>query len=94
MFDKFKQLSELKQMRDQAMQLQRQLAAEEIEYEENGIKVVIAGDQKVRQIVIGSQNDEKLVKVINKAIEKSQQVAAKKIQSMGGMGALGGLLGK
>lgn len=94
MFDKFKQLSELKQMRDQAMQLQRQLASEEIEYEENGVKVVIAGDQKVRQIIIGSQNDEKLVKVINKAIEKSQQAAAKKIQSMGGMGALGGLLGK
>ena len=94
MFDKFKQISELKQMRDQAMRMQRELATETIEYEENGVKVIISGDQKIHQIIVGSQNDERLVKVVNKAIEKAQQVAAKKIQSMGGMGALGGLLGQ
>jgi len=93
LFDKFKQISELKRMRDQAMRMQKELALEEIIHEENGIKVVMSGDQKVRQIIIGSQNDERIVKAVNKAIEKSQQVAAKKIQSMGGLGGLGGMLG-
>lgn len=78
-------------MRDQAMAIQRQLAAETVEVEENGIKVVMSGDQKIQLIEIDGNSQGKLVDVLNKAIKRSQEVAARKLQEMGG--GLGGLLG-
>lgn len=95
MFDQFKQLGELKKMRDQAMQIQKALSQERIEVEENGIKVIITGDQKIEEIYIEGEENWKLKDVLNKAVKKSQEVAAKKLQEMsGGLGGLGGLLGQ
>lgn len=91
-FDKFKQLGELKKMRDQAVQIQRQLAAEEIVVEEKDVRVVVTGDQQVKELEVQGISNKVLVEVINKAIKKSQQVAAKKLQEMSG--GLGGLLGQ
>ncbi|MDZ4209808.1 MAG: YbaB/EbfC family nucleoid-associated protein [Candidatus Curtissbacteria bacterium] len=91
MFDKLKQLGDLKKMRDQAMAIQKQLAQETVEVEESGIKIIMTGDQKVEFISIDDQVQPKLVEVLNKAIKKSQEVAARKLQEMGG--GLGGLLG-
>lgn len=91
MFDKLKQLGQLKQMRDQAMQIQRQLAQETVVVEENNIKIVMTGDQKIQTIEIEGDSQSKLVDVLNKAIKRSQEVAARKLQEMGG--GLGGLLG-
>lgn len=95
MFDKFQQMgqqvSQLKKIRDQAVQMQKQLQAEVIEVEENGIRVVMTGDQKVETVTIDGKYEERLVKVLNDAIKKSQQVAAKKLQEMSG--GLKGLLG-
>lgn len=95
MFDKFQQMgqqvSNLKKIRDQAVQMQKQLQAEVIEVEENGIRVVMTGDQKVETITIDGKYEERLVKILNEAIKKSQQVAAKKLQEMSG--GLKGLLG-
>lgn len=84
MFDKFKQMSELKKMRDEAMELKRQLAAQEVVVEEKDIKVVVRGDQTVKNVVIQGEEQERLVDILNKAIKKSQQQAAKKLQEMGG----------
>lgn len=95
MFDKFQkmgqQVSQLKKIRDQAVQMQKQLQAEVIEVEENGIRVVMTGDQKVETVTIDGKYEERLVKTLNEAIKKSQQVAAKKLQEMSG--GLKGLLG-
>ena len=95
MFDKFQQMgqqvSQLKKIRDQAVQMQKQLQAEVIEVDENGIRVVMTGDQKVETVTIDGKYEERLVKVLNDAIKKSQQVAAKKLQEMSG--GLKGLLG-
>ncbi len=94
-FDKFQQMgqqvSQLKKIRDQAVQMQKQLQAEVIEVEEDGIRVVMSGDQKVMTVTIDGKYEERLVKVLNDAIKKSQQVAAKKLQEMSG--GLKGLLG-
>jgi len=90
MFDKVKQLGELKKMRDQAMAIQRQLAAETIEVNENGIRVVMSGDQKLKSLEIDGAANQRLVDTLNKALKKSQEVAAKKMQEMSG--GLGGLL--
>ncbi len=85
------QVSQLKKIRDQAVQMQKQLQAEVIEVEENGIRVVMTGDQKVETVTIDGKYEERLVKILNDAIKKSQQVAAKKLQEMSG--GLKGLLG-
>lgn len=91
MFQKFQQLKELKQLRDQAMAMQKALAQEFITVEESGIKIVMSGDQKVHKIEIDGDENRDLVDAMNKALQESQKVAAKKLQEMGG--GLGGLLG-
>lgn len=88
MFDKIKQL---KQMRDQAMAVQKQLAAEEIVVERGTVKIVISGDQKIKELTVQGVSSQEVVSVLNEAIKKSQELAAKKLQEMSG--GLSGLLG-
>lgn len=96
MFDGVKQglgqLGDLKKMRDQAMAIQKQLAAEEVVVDEQGVKVVMSGDQKIKQLEVQGISNQILVEVLNKAIKKSQEVAAQKLQQMSG--GLSGLLGR
>ena len=96
MFDKIKQLGQLKKMRDQAMAIQKQLAAEELVIEEDGVKIVITGDQKLKSLEIDGMTNDRVLDLINKAIKKSQELAAKKLAEMSGglTGMLkGGLMG-
>lgn len=90
-FNPFGQIGELKKMRDQAMQIQRELQAEKINVSKNGVDVVISGDQKIQSLSINGKSDNDVKDAINEAVKKSQEVAAKKLQAMGG--GLGGLLG-
>jgi len=96
MFDGVKQglgqLGDLKKMRDQAIAIQKQLAAEEVVVDEQGVKVVMSGDQKIKQLEVQGISNQVLVDVLNKAIKKSQEVAAGKLQQMSG--GLSGLLGR
>jgi hypothetical protein len=96
MFDKIRQsvgqLGDLKKMRDQAIQIQRQLAQEEIIVDEQGVRVVISGDQKIKDLSVQGISNQTLTEVLNKAIKRSQEVAAQKLQEMSG--GLSGLLGK
>lgn len=87
----FGQLGELKKMRDQAMQIQKQLQAEEITVEKNGIEILITGDQKIKEIRTNGKGDNDIKEAVNEAIKKSQEVAARKLASM--QGGLSGLLG-
>ena len=79
-------------MRDQAMAIQRELAAEEVVVEEKGVKVVISGDQKIKKLEVQGIANETLIEVLNLAIKRSQEVAAKKLQQISG--GLSGLLGR
>ena len=88
MFDKIKQL---KQMRDQAMAIQKQLSAEEIVVERGDVRIVISGDQKIKELSVRGIGSDEVVNALNDAIKQSQQLAAKKLQEMSG--GLGGLLG-
>lgn len=92
MLDKLKQLKDLKQMRDQALAIQRQLAMEEVVVEEKEVRVVMSGDQKVKELSVQGISNQNLIEVLNKAIKKSQEIAAKKLQEMSG--GLSGLMGK
>ncbi len=86
------QLKDLKKMRDQAMQIQKELQKEEVSVSKNGIDVVITGDQRIKSISTNGKSDDDIKEAVNEAIKKSQEVAAKKLQQMGG--GLQGLLGQ
>lgn len=92
MFNPLGQLGDLKKMRDQAMEIQKQLQQEEVEVEKNGVKVIITGDQKIKEFSSNGKSDNDIKEAINEAIKKSQEVAARKLSQMGG--GLGGLLGR
>lgn len=92
MFNPFKAVGDLKSMRDQAVKMQQMLAAEQVTVERNGVKVVMSGDQKIKQLLIDGVEDWKIRDVIAEAIKKSQEIAAKKLTEMSG--GLQGLLGQ
>ncbi len=92
MLNPFKQLGDLNQMRKQAMELQKQLREEEVEVDEDGVRIVISGEQKILKFESGGASDETVKDKLNKAIKSSQEVAARKLSSM--TGGLQGLLGK
>lgn len=91
MMNPFKQIGDLKKMRDQAMEIQRQLAQEEVVVDKNDVHIVISGDQKIRTLETNGKSDDDVKEAFNEAIKKSQEVAARKLSQMGG--GLGGLLG-
>ena len=89
MFDKMKELMEMKK---QADQIKRELDAENVESTDvRGIKIVINGSQEFKTIEIDEslinpankqklQND--LLRSMNGAIRKSQNIAAQKMKNM------------
>lgn len=93
MFDKFKQLGELKKMRDQAMQIQRELDGEVIEVEKNGVRIKISLAQKIRELESNGKSDDDIREAVNEALKESQEKAAKKMQSLAGLEGLKGMLG-
>ncbi len=89
--DMMGKLGDMNKLRQQAMQMQKNLAAQTITVEENGVKVVITGDQKIVSIEIQGLSNEVLNETINKAIRKSQELAAKELMNVSG--GMGGLMG-
>lgn len=87
----FSQLGELNKMRQQAMQIQKELQAEEVSVDKNGVQIVITGDQKIKEIKVNGRSDNDVKEAVNEAVKKSQEIAAKKLASM--QGGLSGLLG-
>lgn len=83
MFDKAK-------LAIQALKLKKALESEVTEMEESGIAIKVSGDQKIKFLSVNGSENKVLVEVINKAMKKSQENAAKKMQDLGG---LEGLLG-
>jgi DNA-binding protein YbaB len=81
MFDKAKMLA-------QAYKLKKAVEAETVEVEENGIKVIVSGDQRVKFLSINGMENKVLVEAINKAMKKSQETAAKRMKDMGGLEGL------
>lgn len=81
MFDKAKMLAK-------AFQLKKAVESEVVEVEEEGIKIVISGDQKIKSLVINGVENKILVEVVNRALKKSQEAAARKMKEMGGLEGL------
>ena len=87
MFDKLKEMYELKRKADQ---LKKEMEAEVFDVESGDVRVRINGVQKILKLEYPEGTDsDKIKEVINKAFEQSQKEMAKKMQGM--MGGLGGL---
>ena len=92
MFDKMKQLMEMKK---QAEQLKRELDATILEVNEiRGIKIVVNGSQNFQLLEIDAglltaENKKRLegdlIKALNTAVRKAQNAAAQKMKSMTGL---------
>jgi len=93
MFDKLQQLKELKKMRDEAMAIQRALDQEVVEVEKRGVKVKVTLAQRFVSIEAGGRDDEDIKEAVNEAVKESQKQAARKMQQMGGLEGLKGMLG-
>lgn len=91
MFNPFQKIGQLNEMRKQAMEIQKQLQAEKLIIEKNGVTIEITGDQKIQNLSSNGRSDNDIKDAVNEAIKKSQEVAARKLSQMGG--GLGGLLG-
>jgi DNA-binding protein YbaB len=84
-------MGDIMKLREQAMKIQKQLQSEEIVVEEGDIRVVITGDQQIKEFTVSGISSPQATAVLNKAIKESQKVAAKRLQEMSG--GLGGMLG-
>lgn len=92
----FDQAKDLYKLQKQAKQIKDELANIHIESTEGGVKVVINGEQIVISVSIlqpetyasnTAQLEKDVVIALNKAIKKSQTIAAEKMKDiMGGMG--------
>jgi len=90
-FDKFRQIGELRKMRQQAKALQRELEQITETVRDGDVEVKVSGDQKVVYLKVDGEERGDLVETINKAMKRVQKKAAKKMMEMGG--GLSGLLG-
>lgn len=91
MFEKIKQLYELKK---QADEMKKELEKEVIQVQSGEFKTKINGNMKFLEIQMPVNPEaDKLKDFLNKAIEQSQKSVAKKMQGMmGGLGDIQNLL--
>ncbi len=74
-------MDNVKMMAD-AYKLRQAIEAEVIEVEENGIKIAIGGDLKIKNISVNNLEDGKLKDVINLAIRKAQEMMVVKMKEI------------
>ena len=73
MFDKFKQGAGTIKTLNKLRQIQNQLSKERVTIEENGVRVILSGDLKVKELIIDGQEQKEASEVLNKAYEKTQK---------------------
>ena len=66
-----------------AYKLKQAIEAETLEVEENGIKITIGGDLKVKKILINDAENEDLKDAVNNAVRKAQELQVLKMREMG-----------
>lgn len=79
MLNPLKGLGDLNQMRASAQKMQAALQQEEVIVEKNGIRLVLRGDQQVKEIIVDGVLENRITEVINEAVKKTQELAAKKL---------------
>ncbi len=75
-------LGDINQMRKQAAAIQQALEKEEFEVVIGNVRVVITGNQNVKEIEVDGMPDENMKRAVNDAINRSQQAAAGKLAEL------------
>lgn len=75
MLNPFKAFGDIRKMQ----KMQSDLQKEEVIVEKNGVKVVLRGDQQVKEVVIDGVLENRVVEAINEAVKKTQELAARKL---------------
>lgn len=91
MFDKLKQAQNLLKLRSEAKKLQGELEQIKHTEEDDDMSVTVSGAQTVLNIKMNGEDQDRLMKLVNKALKEVQKKSARKMMEMGG--GLGGLLG-
>ena len=91
-FNKVKQVNELRKLQSQAKQLQKALEEVKETLEYGDIEVTVSGDQKILAIKENGEERKDIVDALNKALKNVQKKSAKVMMEQGG--GLSGLLGK
>lgn len=98
----FGQAKDLYKLQKQAKQIKKKLKNLQIEAEVSGIKITVSAEQEVLDVEISEEMmapekkadlQKALKEAINKAVKKSQEVAAEHMKDMMGSLGLGGLPG-
>jgi len=79
MFNPFGALGDLQKLQQQAKQMQAALQKEQLVLEQNGVKVIIRGDQIIESIEVDGVVENRIAQAVNDAIKKTQELAAKKL---------------
>jgi len=69
-------------MATDAYNLRKAIEAEVVEVKENGIKIVIGGDLKIKTISLNYSEDNVLKDAVNSAIRKAQELQVLKMKEM------------
>lgn len=86
MINPFKGLGDITRMQQQARQMQQALQQEEVVVEHDGVRVVLRGDQQVREVSIDGVLENRIADAINEAVKKTQELAARKFLEMSQQG--------
>ena len=71
-------------LQQQASKMQDMLKKEELTVEKYGVKVVMRGDQQVKEVYIDGIIENRVADAINEAVKKTQELAAKKFMEIQG----------
>jgi DNA-binding protein YbaB len=82
MFNPFKSLGDMNEMRAKAQEMQQKLAQQRVVVDRDGVHIVMTGDQHILEFSQNNASNDQIMDVLNEAIMKSQQVAAMQLQSM------------
>ena len=82
MFNPLKGLGDLNEMRKKALAMQQALSTEEVVVEKNGVRVVMSGDQKIKELTVDGSPEVRIADAVEEALKQTQQIAAKKLMSM------------
>lgn len=86
MINPLKGLGDLNKMRQQAQQMQKALQQEEVTVEQDGIRVVLRGDQQVKEVEIDGVLENRVADAINQAVKQTQELAARKLMEISQQG--------
>jgi len=75
-------MDNLQQLQEQSVKMQQALQQEEVVSDINGVRIVMRGDQYVREVSINGQPYPQVAEAMNDAIQKTQSLAAQKIISL------------